>query len=354
MINLPHRYSNILKQFPNGGMADTLLCEDSNLQRQVVVKSLKPGIEAHRLLDELAALSAIRSRYVVQVLDVIIDGGQPVGFVEEYLPGDELAPCDPATATTDDALRVLYPIAAGISEIHAHQRVHRDIKPENMRYDAEGHLKIFDFGLAKLETAIGTNVLYFSDGYAAPESFKKNSSGLYTFDYPLDVYAFGCVAVWLLNGGAIFPEMTGVVPSIPAGFDFNNLPVKVSPVTAGILLQCLSADPAARPTMSQCRDHLSAELLRDRHKMMLTSKSGQAILSSSQRSGTIKGNGSSISVNYDGLHFSVSSVTGVVAINNAAAVVGQILTGSTVIVLRQAGSWALSVTCDVSHPEVVL
>lgn len=334
MINLPPRYSNVIKKFPGGGMADTLLCEDSNLKREVVVKSLKPGIDANKLIDELAALSAIRSRYVVQVLDVIIDAGQPVGFVAEYLPGDELAPCDPAKCTTLDALNVLYPIAAGISEIHAHNRVHRDIKPDNMRYDAESQLKIFDFGLAKLDSDPGTKVLYFSDGFAAPESFHKNSSGLHTFDYPLDVYSFGCVAVWLLNGGKVFPEMTGVAPSLPTAFDFMNLPVKVDVKTGALLRQCLSNDPATRPTMAQCKEQLGAEFLRDQHKMALTSSSNQVILSASQRNGTVKGNESTISVHYNGLSFVVSAVTGSVSINNAPAAVGQILVGSTVIVLR--------------------
>ncbi len=354
MINLPSRYSNVIKKFTDGGMADTLLCEDSHLKRQVIVKSLKPGIGANKLLDELAALSAIRSRYVVQVLDVIIDAGQPVGFVEEFLPGNELLPCDPTTCTTHDALKVLYPIAAGISDIHAHQRVHRDIKPDNMRYDAESQLKIFDFGLAKLDSDPGTKILYFSDGFAAPESFKKDLNGLHTFDYPLDVYSFGCVAVWLLNGGTIFQEMKGVAPSLPVGFDFMNLPVKVDASTAALLLQCLSTHPVGRPTMVQCKEHLGAELLRDQHKMALTSSSNQVILSASQRGGTIKGNESSISVNYNGLSFLVSAVTGNVSINNAPATVGQILTGSTVIVLRGSSGYPLSVTCDVSHPEVML
>jgi eukaryotic-like serine/threonine-protein kinase len=353
MINLPARYAHIIKQFSAGGMADTLLCEDANLKRQVVVKSLKPGIEAQKLLDELAALSAIRSRYVVQVLDVLIDAGMPVGFVEEYLPGNELKPCDPSTATINDVLRVLYPIAAGISEIHAHQRVHRDIKPDNMRYDAEGQLKIFDFGLAKLGSNPGTKILYFSDGFAAPESFQKNLLGLHTFDYPLDVYSFGCVAVWLLNAGALFPEMAGVTPSLPLAFDFMNLPVKVAPSTAAILLKCLEADPALRPTMEECRAHLASELLRDQHRMVLTSKSGQVVLDASRRVATITGNGSSIKVSYNGTSFGVTGVSGSVTINNAIAFVGQELFGSTVIVLR-GGSYPLSVTCDVSHPEVML
>lgn len=352
MINLPPRYEKVLKEFTAGGMADTLLCEDAHLQRQVVIKSLKPGIEPHRLIDELAALSAIRSRYVVQVFDVIVESGNPVAFVEEFLPGSEIQPCAGGT-TAHDALKVLYPIAAGIADIHAHQRVHRDIKPDNMRYDAEGQLKIFDFGLSKINAAPGTKVLYFTEGFTAPESFAKDSSGLHNFDYPLDVYSFGCVAIWLLNDGVIPPSMMGFAPVIPSDFDFASLAVKIAAPTAALLLKCLAPHPADRPTMALCKKHLADELLRDQHKMALTWSSNQAIVDRNTRSGTIRGNGSAIGVSYSGIAFEVSSVSGDVSINNAPAYVGQILTGSTVIVLRGVGR-PLSVTCDVSHPEVML
>lgn len=45
MISLPPRYAKVLKVLDGGGMSDTCLCEDSHLQRRVVVKGLKPGIE---------------------------------------------------------------------------------------------------------------------------------------------------------------------------------------------------------------------------------------------------------------------------------------------------------------------
>ncbi len=334
-------------------MSDTLLCEDAHLQRKVVVKSLKPGIAPHRLVDELSALSAIRSRYVVQVFDVIVDGGQPIGFVEEFLSGSEIQPCSASTATTADALKLLYPIAAGIADIHAHGRVHRDIKPDNMRYDAERHLKIFDFGLAKLGSSSGTKSLYFSDGFTAPEAFAKDASGLHNFDYSLDVYSFGCVAVWLLNGGALLPSMSGFTPTIPKSFSFQTLPVKVGVPTGELLLECLSPDPAARPTMETCRAHLADELLRDQHKMTLTGVKNQFILDKANRICNIKANGCTISVIYDGISFIVSACSGNILINNSPASAGKALVGSTVIVFRGVGT-PISVTCDVSHPEVML
>src|SRR5436190_1688636 len=192
-------------------MSDTLLCEDKHLQRKVVVKKLKPGIDKHRLLDELSALASIRSKYVVLVFDVIYDGKDIVGLVEEYIEGPDLKPLA-SPVTLDAAIPALYPMFAGIAEIHGHNRLHRDLKPENMKYDGTGTLKIFDFGLAKLATNAKTKNLYFSPGYAAPEIFSQDSSGHHNFTTGVDVFALGSVSFWLLNNGKLPMKILKVPP----------------------------------------------------------------------------------------------------------------------------------------------
>jgi len=127
-------------------MSEALLCRDAHLDRPVVVKTLQDGTDPKRILDELAALQAIRSKHVVQLYDVIRDkAGAVVAIVEEYIPGKDLTKA-PKPNTPEELLRLIYPIAEGIADVHAHKRVHRDIKRQNMKYDAEGCLKIFDFG----------------------------------------------------------------------------------------------------------------------------------------------------------------------------------------------------------------
>jgi eukaryotic-like serine/threonine-protein kinase len=72
-------------------MSDTIVCTDLHLERTVIVKTLKPGADSKRILDELAALQAIRSKHVVQIYDVIRDSkGNIEAIVEEYLPGNDL------------------------------------------------------------------------------------------------------------------------------------------------------------------------------------------------------------------------------------------------------------------------
>lgn len=355
MINLPPRYRTIVKTLNGGGMSDTVLCEDSNLSRQVVVKSLKRGIEPRRLLDELSALSAIRSRYVVQVYDVVRDSNDDiVAFVEEYLSGAELLPCH-VGASGVDALKALYPICAGISEIHAHDLIHRDLKPDNMKFDANGQLKIFDFGLAKLSTSSGTASLYFTRGYTPPEVFKATPAGIFPYAPPVDVFAFGCVAIWMLNGGNLPAELYDMPPNLPIpGFSFRNLQASVPSSIANLLQACIDPNPSFRPPISTVKAAIADELLRDQHKLLLTYNGKENFVDSTNRTANLSWNGNMISVGYDGIRFTVTGFSGTVMINNSPAQIGQRLTGACVIVFGQGGGVRASVPCALSHPEVTL
>src|SRR5262249_26977284 len=132
MTNLPPRYVPTGKSFPGGGISEAVVCDDTHLDRLVVLKSIKPGVDPKRILDELSALQDIRSKQVVQIYDVIWDEhGQVKAIVEEHLSGADLTTVSPPTAS-EEFLRMIYPIAEGIADIHAHGRVHRDIKRSNI------------------------------------------------------------------------------------------------------------------------------------------------------------------------------------------------------------------------------
>jgi serine/threonine protein kinase len=352
MIDLPPRYKPI-KELAGGGMSDTWLCSDENLKRNVVVKTLKIGVARSKLLDELSALSAIRSKHVVQVLDVIRDKkGEVCGFVEEFIEGSALTCVPVHDAPT--AMRKLYPIACGVTDIHAHGRLHRDLKPDNMKLDKEGTLKIFDFGLAKLEKSDGTSVLYFSQGFTAPEAFKKDAKGAHVYSYAIDVFAFGAIALWLLNEGQLPSEFYDVPPTVPhAGCDFSGLPCSLPPPVSEMLNATLLTDAAARPAMISVRDVLKRHLLHDRHRMLLTFAGQDYWLDANRRRTNLSFMDASISIEYDGLDFRVAALTGYVQINNKVAEVGMMLSGAAVIVLNAASGGRRSVTADVSHPEVM-
>lgn len=334
-------------------MSETMLCHDTNLQRDVVFKTLKPGTSQRRILDELAALSAIRSDHVVQVLDVIRDNsGNVIGFIEEYVAGTDLS--HRKLARFEDALPILFAISSGISDIHSHGRLHRDLKPDNMKIDQNGTLKIFDFGLSKASDGGGTANFYYSPGFTAPEAFKKNSSGLHEYSEGVDVYAFGAIALWMLNGGILpscMEELPAVAPSPAVDFTAVALPCPAS--ISGVLSACLHASPKDRPTIHEVSHLLARELRKGTHRLTLTTDTEIHVIDTTRHRIPIRFEGAVVEITYDGYDFVVSRVEGSVDINNIRVRPGFVISGSVVIVLAGNGKRAF-VTADASHPEISL
>jgi eukaryotic-like serine/threonine-protein kinase len=353
---LPPRYAKE-KSLHGGGMSDALLCNDTHLDRLVVIKALKPDTDPKRLLGEIRALQAIRSRHVVQIYDVLRDSkGGVYALVEEYIEGDDLTGLAPPP-DADGLLKLLYPIANGIAEIHAHGHIHRDIKRQNMKFDGEGCLKIYDFGLSKEDTASASTVGAFgTPGYMAPELFLSDADGTTKITSAVDVYAFGATAI-ALSLGTLPKGLKDLPPKLPAAdADFRKLAQKLPPEIADLLNGCLDASLAKRPQMQSVANALSRYILRGKHRALIglggrvyTLDANNAVVDLS-----VQGQGS-LRIAYDGLQFVVSNITGHVAINNKAAVSGVALPGACVIVLGAPyPNPRTAITVDVSHPEVTL
>lgn len=354
-MKLPARYKAEGAPFSGGGMAVAFKCQDQHLERAVLVKMLQPGIDQKRILDEVKALSAIRSKHVVQIYDVVKDAsGKVAALVEEFLPGKDLGEILPITDVTC-FLRHVYAIACGLTDIHAVGVVHRDIKPNNMKIDAEGCLRIFDFGLSRTDgvncETIGT---IGTPGYIAPELWAPPGD-VVGFTSAVDVFAFGATALKLIRGNlpSDLRAMPPKLPSSDADFSKFGIPADI----ASVLNTCLEVDPAKRPTMEEVRDIVGRHLLYGRHKATMIvadkihylDKVGQSVKISSGAVG-------SIDVSYDGYNFIVSNVVGNVYINNIVVSPPRTLPGACVITIGSPmlGYGRSYITFDVSHPEVVL
>ena len=173
-----------------GGMSDVNECIDQNLTRKVMLKRVFKLSDMPRLMDEQKALIKLRSKHVVQLLDVVKFDWQKqtiTCLVLEHIEGEDL---DKISFKPDlNFQKVLWQIASGLAEIHASKVIHRDIKPQNIRRDKLGIVKIFDFGLAR---EIGkddkTKSIAGTLGYMAPELFGTSTI---SFSPAVDTYAFG-------------------------------------------------------------------------------------------------------------------------------------------------------------------
>jgi serine/threonine-protein kinase len=135
-----------------GGHAWVYECFDRFLNRAVAVKVIKTLREAgrdlsHRAQAEAQVLAAMTHPNLVRVMDAGVMGGL-VYIVMEKLEGRTLRHALMALSrlTVPEALNLAIQIAEGMHS----GVIHRDLKPENIFIEADSHVKVLDFGVAKV------------------------------------------------------------------------------------------------------------------------------------------------------------------------------------------------------------
>src|ERR1700691_6359339 len=145
----------VLKKIGSGGMSEVYRDSDERLGRDVAIKILKPSLandqdRLRRFEQEARAAAALSHPNIVAVYDIGMHDGAPY-IVSELLEGMTLrqrllqGPLSPRQ-TSDYGTQ----IAQGLVAAHEKRIVHRDLKPENLFITRDGHVKILDFGIAKL------------------------------------------------------------------------------------------------------------------------------------------------------------------------------------------------------------
>jgi serine/threonine protein kinase len=333
-----------------GGMGEVIECTDLHLKRKVVVKRLQAGVDERRLLDEQKALVKLRSKHVVQLYDIVEFNDRrrrEKAIVIEYIEGQNLqvGSFQPGS----EYLKVLWQIACGLRDIHAAGVIHRDIKPANIRLDAEGVVKIIDFGLARSSAEAQTQGAVGTPIYMAPELWGQNTVG---FDHAIDVYAFGVTAVALLTT-SVPAELSSQPPREPALSALSTALTGVPSDIVATLHACLRRDSTRRPTMNDVQSVIARQLLENEHRALVVMQGQLHSLDRNNRRISLRlGTIGSLTIEYDGFDFNVTGTSGQVFLNNSAAATGAKVPGCCVITFG-AGPSRRFVTFDVSHPEVM-
>jgi len=202
----------ILSRLGRGGMGEVWLAEDTRLHRQVALKTVRPvedGDAASRthLMREARAAAALNHPHIATVHDVLEHQGEVV-IVFEYIEGETLqARIARGRIPAPEAVEIGTQIARALIAAHAQGIVHRDLKPANIIMAAGGHVKVLDFGIARMlavgttqtsgnphQTASGVGFVGTAS-YAAPEQLVSSA-----VDERADLYALGVVLFEMICG----------------------------------------------------------------------------------------------------------------------------------------------------------
>ncbi len=213
----------ILGALGAGGMGEVYRARDSNLKRNVAIKVL-PESFSHdtervaRLRREAEVLASLNHPRIAAIYDLIEVGTVPF-LILELVEGDTLAGrISRGPLTCQDALAIASQIAEALEAAHDRGIVHRDLKPANIKITPDDHVKVLDFGLAKmhagaagdlpqvdLSTRMVTSpgVILGTVAYMSPEQ----ANGAET-SRASDMWAFGCVLFEMLAGSRAFEGAT--------------------------------------------------------------------------------------------------------------------------------------------------
>jgi eukaryotic-like serine/threonine-protein kinase len=248
-------------------MAEVYRAKDTRLGRDVAIKVVSEALGAdaaflERFEREAKLAASLAHPNVVALHDVGFHDGKPY-FVTELLLGESLrerlakGPIPLATA-----LEWAAQMAQGLAAAHERGIAHRDLKPENVFITRDGHVKLLDFGIAKLiETAqaatphglmdptvspsgssTGTGMVLGTPGYMSPEQVRGDA-----VDARTDFFSLGAVLYEMLSGHRAFPAG----PVVESGYAIlhnepEQLPGMVPPQVAQVVHRCLEKDPTRR------------------------------------------------------------------------------------------------------------
>jgi formylglycine-generating enzyme required for sulfatase activity/dienelactone hydrolase len=255
----------IVAPLGEGGMGEVYRARDTRLKRDVAVKVLPEGAAAdpelrRRFEQEALAVAALSHPNIVALYDIGTHDGAPF-LVSELLEGMTLADALHAGARpAGEAVEVAIQMAKGLAAAHARSIIHRDLKPSNVFVTTAGHVKILDFGIAKLtrpdpdaQTADLTTqapstergAVIGTAGYMSPEQVR----GLPT-DPRTDIFSFGCVLYEMLAGQRAFKGATradtlsAILKEDPQ--PLRDLREAVPPALQQVVERCLEKRPEDR------------------------------------------------------------------------------------------------------------
>ncbi len=290
MVGTRIAHYDITAKLGQGGMGEVYRARDSKLGREVAVKVLPESFAGNkerlaRFEREAKTLATLNHPNVAGIYG-LEQSGNSQALVLELVEGEDLSErLLRGALAVEEALEVGKQIAEALEAAHEKGIVHRDLKPGNIKFDADGRVKVLDFGLAKAlaeesgsvgraysQAELGEGdgsggrslhhgmaedesptitdaytqpgTILGTAGYMSPEQARGKQ-----LDKRSDIWAFGCVLFECLTGERAFVGedtseiLAGIIKGDPR---WSALPAGVPPTIEGLLRKCLTKDRKRR------------------------------------------------------------------------------------------------------------
>lgn len=243
-----------------GGMANVYKGRDVRTGNQIAVKVLKEEFLdneelVRRFKNESKAISILNHPNIVKVYDVSVTD-QLQYIVMEYIDGitlKEYLKQRNSALTWKEVVHFATQVLSALDHAHSKGIVHRDVKPQNIMLQADGSIKMMDFGIARFSRAQSQTVSDKAIGsvhYISPEQAKGDHT-----DARTDIYSVGVMMYEMLSGKLPFDGTGAVSIAImqisekpkPLAEVAPNIPVGLRQITE----KAMEKDPADRYQSAQ-------------------------------------------------------------------------------------------------------
>ncbi|MCX6373733.1 MAG: serine/threonine-protein kinase [Actinobacteria bacterium] len=271
----------------SGGFAVVYEAFDVTLDQAVALKIVADGRGmSARVVREVEAAAALSHPNIVALYDWFGDGESSI-LVWELVDGESLDKLGGALGDGDVAALGVELLEA-LAFAHSQGIIHRDVKPQNVMLDSAGHVKVMDFGIARLmdaDTLTGDGDVIGTVAYMSPEQAAGRRVGP-----PSDVYSAGMVLYELLTGQHPLRGQTPAetLSNVAAGRlpSLGTLRPDLPQDLVGLIDDACALRPGERPTASEVSEALD-ELLRSGRLRTLRLRRAQRLVRPLTRAGFI-------------------------------------------------------------------
>ena len=247
--SLAERYE-ILELLGQGGMGAVYKARDTELERLVALKLIRPELASNpeilrRFKQELILAREVTHRNVIRIFDL----GQTKGIkfiTMEFVEGRDLRTVlrERGKVPPDESVQIIAQICRALEAAHAAGVVHRDLKPQNIMLDAKDRVYVMDFGIAhSLETPgmTQTGALMGTPEYMSPEQAKGMK-----VDARSDLFALGIIFYEMLTGVSPYKADTAIATLLKRTQERPQPPAELDPtlpkVISDVVMKCLEID----------------------------------------------------------------------------------------------------------------